>query len=61
MLTIQPVVDAPRGSYRRPMMIIGLLYFTTGALSWLNGPLTVFVKLAFRLDDVGALLVTVVF
>jgi MFS transporter, FHS family, L-fucose permease len=43
------------------MMIIGMLYFTTGALSWLNGPLTVFVKLAFRLDDVQALLITVVF
>ena len=50
MLTTRPVVEAPRGLYRRPMMIIGMLYFTTGALSWLNGPLTVFVKLAFRLE-----------
>jgi FHS family L-fucose permease-like MFS transporter len=61
MLIVQPVAEAPRGSYRRPMMIIGMLYFVTGALSWLNGPLTVFVKLAFRLDDAEALLITVVF
>jgi FHS family L-fucose permease-like MFS transporter len=61
MLTVEPVVEATGGSYRRPMMIIGILYFVTGALSWLNGPLTVFVKLAFRLDDAQALLVTVVF
>jgi FHS family L-fucose permease-like MFS transporter len=61
MSTIQPVAEAPHGSYRRPMMTIGMLYFMTGALSWLNGPLTVFVKLAFRLDDAQALLVTVVF
>ncbi len=61
MLIVQPVAEAPRGSYRRPMMIIGMLYFVTGALSWLNGPLTVFVKLAFKLDDAQALLITVVF
>ena len=61
MLNTRPVVEAPRGLYRRPMIIIGMLYFTTGALSWLNGPLTVFVKLAFRLDDIRALLITVVF
>ncbi|WP_321931086.1 sugar MFS transporter [Paraburkholderia guartelaensis] len=61
MLTIQPVVQPPDKTYLRPMLTIGMLYFVTGAFSWLNGPLTVFVKLAFGLDDAQALLITVVF
>ncbi|WP_175772764.1 sugar MFS transporter [Paraburkholderia phenazinium] len=61
MLTVHGGGEVSGGSYRRPMTIIGMLYFVTGAISWLNGPLTVFVKLAFRLDDAQALLVTVVF
>ncbi|MEX3705813.1 sugar MFS transporter [Paraburkholderia sp. BR14263] len=61
MLTVQPIVQPPGRTYLRPMLTIGMLYFVTGAFSWLNGPLTVFVKLAFRLDDVQALLITVVF
>jgi len=41
--------------------IIGVLFFLIGFLTWLNGPLITFVKLAFELDEVGAFLVLMVF
>ncbi|MFC5436085.1 sugar MFS transporter [Rhodanobacter umsongensis] len=44
-----------------PMLIIGLLFFIFGFVTWLNGPLTIFVKLAFNLDDVSAFLIPVAF
>ncbi|HEY8683903.1 MAG TPA: sugar MFS transporter [Rhodanobacter sp.] len=40
-----------------PMAIIGVLFFIFGFVTWLNGPLITFVKLAFQLDDVYAFLV----
>ncbi len=40
-----------------PMLIIGVLFFIFGFVTWLNGPLITFVKLAFNLDDVNAFLV----
>ena len=48
-------------SYIGPMLIIGTLFFIFGFVTWLNGPLTIFVKLAFDLDDVSAFLVPVAF
>jgi len=44
-----------------PMMIIGVLFFIFGFVTWLNGPLITFVKLAFTLDDVNAFLVPMAF
>jgi len=44
-----------------PMLIIGLLFFIFGFVTWLNGPLITFVKLAFNLDDVNAFLVPMAF
>src|SRR5690242_18938112 len=43
------------------MMIIGLLFFIFGFVTWLNGPLIQFVELAFDLDTVNAFLVLTVF
>src|SRR5689334_5792430 len=45
-----------------PMMIIGVLFFIFGFVTWINGPLITFVKLAFSLDtDSKAFLVTTAF
>jgi glucose/galactose transporter len=44
-----------------PMLIIGVLFFIFGFVTWLNGPLITFVKLAFTLDDVNAFLVPMAF
>ncbi|MDR3447649.1 MULTISPECIES: sugar MFS transporter [Dyella] len=46
-----------RSSSVVPMLIIGVLFFIFGFVTWLNGPLITFVKLAFNLDDVNAFLV----
>ena len=44
-----------------PMLTIGALFFIFGFVTWLNGPLITFVKLAFDLDDVNAFLVPMAF
>ena len=50
------------GSYRSSVAIIGVLFFIFGFVTWLNGPLIAFVKLAFDLDtDAKAFLVTMAF
>jgi glucose/galactose transporter len=41
--------------------LIGALFFIFGFVTWLNGPLITFVRLAFTLDDVSAFLVPMVF
>jgi glucose/galactose transporter len=46
---------------RAPMLIIGVLFFIFGFVTWLNGPLIQFVELAFTLDTVNAFLVLMVF
>ena len=43
------------------MLIIGLLFFIFGFVTWLNGPLITFVKLAFQVEDVYAFLVPFAF
>src|SRR4051812_28743632 len=50
-------VEETRHSSLVPMIIIGVLFFIFGFVTWLNGPLITFVKLAFNLDDVNAFLV----
>lgn len=41
--------------------IVGLLFFIIGFLTWVNGPLITFVRLAFDLNEVNAFLVLMVF
>lgn len=60
-MTTSATVLAPPRDYRAPMMIIGLLFFIFGFVTWLNGPLIQFVELAFDLDTVNAFLVLMVF
>ena len=45
----------------KPIVIIGALFFIFGFVTWLNGPLITFVKLAFSLEDTRAFLVTTAF
>lgn len=59
-MNAQPAV-APRSSNLSSVMTIGLLFFIFGFVTWLNGPLITFVKLAFDLDDVNAFLVPMAF
>ncbi|MGN2251700.1 sugar MFS transporter [Frateuria sp. GZRe14] len=53
--------DQPRPSALGPMLVIGLLFFIFGFVTWLNGPLIAFVKLAFQVEDVYAFLVPFAF
>ncbi|NUO72364.1 MAG: sugar MFS transporter [Frateuria sp.] len=53
--------DQPKASTLGPMLVIGVLFFIMGFVTWLNGPLITFVKLAFNLDDVMAFLVPFAF
>ncbi|HEV2622475.1 MAG TPA: sugar MFS transporter [Frateuria sp.] len=53
--------DRPRPSTVGPMLVIGLLFFIFGFVTWLNGPLITFVKLAFQVADVYAFLVPFAF
>jgi glucose/galactose transporter len=46
---------------RTGVVAIGVLFFIFGFVTWLNGPLITFVKLAFDLDDVNAFLVPMAF
>ncbi|MDE1893389.1 MAG: sugar MFS transporter [Pseudomonadota bacterium] len=56
-----PAATPTERGYLMPMLIIGTLFFIFGFVTWLNGPLTIFVKLAFNLDDVSAFLIPVAF
>jgi len=50
------------GNNRGAIIIIGILFFVFGFVTWLNGPLITYVKLAFGLDtDSKAFLVTTAF
>ena len=57
----QPGQQSRRASHLGPMITIGMLFFIFGFVTWLNGPLITFVKLAFDLDDVNAFLVPMAF
>ena len=57
----QPGALGHSGSHLGPMITIGVLFFIFGFVTWLNGPLITFVKLAFDLDDVNAFLVPMAF
>jgi FHS family L-fucose permease-like MFS transporter len=54
--------QSPEEGAIKPIVIIGALFFIFGFVTWLNGPLITFVKLAFSLDtDAKAFLVTTAF
>lgn len=48
-------------NYTASIAIIGGLFFVFGFVTWLNGPLITYVKLAFDLDTVSAFLVPMAF
>ncbi len=48
-------------SHAGPIVIVGALFFIFGFVTWLNGPLITYVKLAFDLDDINAFLVPMAF
>ena len=52
---------AEAASLRTAVALIGGMFFVFGFVTWLNGPLISFVKLAFRLSDVEAFLVPMAF
>ena len=56
-----PAIPTRQNNATGPMLTIGLVFFIFGFVTWLNGPLIAFVKLAFDLDDLNALLVPMVF
>ena len=59
-----PARPAPGPAAHRdwvPVLIIGVMFFIFGFVTWLNGPLISFVKLAFTLTDFEAFLVPMVF
>ncbi|MDE1885373.1 MAG: sugar MFS transporter [Xanthomonadaceae bacterium] len=59
MNAIDSAAAPPR--YFAATITIGILFFIFGFVTWLNGPLITYVKLAFDLDDVNAFLVPMAF
>ena len=57
----RPDSKVGQDSHLGPMITVGMLFFIFGFVTWLNGPLITFVKLAFDLDDVNAFLVPMAF
>jgi FHS family L-fucose permease-like MFS transporter len=60
-MTIANSATAPRSSNFASIVTVGVLFFIFGFVTWLNGPLITFVKLAFDLDDINAFLVPMAF
>jgi MFS transporter, FHS family, L-fucose permease len=52
---------APQSGNVAAVVTVGVLFFIFGFVTWLNGPLITFVKLAFDLDDINAFLVPMAF
>ncbi|QRQ99999.1 sugar MFS transporter [Dyadobacter sandarakinus] len=48
-------------SYLAPLLIIGVLFFVMGFVTWVNGTLITFFKKAFSLDNTSSYLVTFAF
>src|SRR5947208_93215 len=56
------IQQAPNENNRSAMVMMGILFFVFGFVTWLNGPLITYVKLAFGLDtDSKAFMVTTAF
>lgn len=55
-------IPCPAGDYGwRPLVLSAVLFFVIGFVTWLNGPLISFVRVAFTLNDLAAFLVPLVF
>jgi glucose/galactose transporter len=50
-----------KNNYTGPLLIIGLLFFVMGFITWVNGTLITFFKKAFSLDNTSSYLVTFAF
>ncbi|WAC13926.1 sugar MFS transporter [Dyadobacter pollutisoli] len=50
-----------KNSYLGPLLIIGVLFFVMGFITWVNGTLITFFKKAFSLDNTSSYLVTFAF
>lgn len=61
MLTTGAIETERSAAPRSTAALIGAMFFIFGFVTWLNGPLIAFVKLAFTLGDVEAFLVPMVF
>lgn len=60
--TFWRAVSCPAGPYGwPPLVLVAILFFIIGFVTWLNGPLISFVKIAFSLDDISAFLIPFVF
>lgn len=60
--TFWRAVSCPAGPYGwLPLILVAILFFIIGFVTWLNGPLISFVKIVFSLDDTSAFLVPFVF
>jgi FHS family L-fucose permease-like MFS transporter len=61
MGTVMNAIANPPRSNVGPIVVVGALFFIFGFVTWLNGPLITYVKLAFDLDDINAFLVPMAF
>ena len=61
MGTVMTAQTNPPRSNVGPIVVVGALFFIFGFVTWLNGPLITYVKLAFDLDDINAFLVPMAF
>lgn len=61
LMSVPPGSAEAGGARGFAIAVIGLTFFVVGFLTWLNGPLIAFVKLAFSLTDTAAFLVPMVF
>jgi glucose/galactose transporter len=53
--------NSSTGPHLSPIVIIGILFFIFGFVTWLNGTLIPFLKISCQLDDLQALLVAFAF
>lgn len=60
-MDVTQAATATQASRLAPILTIGAIFFVLGFVTWLNGPLITFVRLAFQLGDVGAFAVPLVF
>ena len=52
-----PASTSNESRYIMSMVIIGVLFFIFGFVTWLNSSLILFVKVGFDVDNVGAFLI----
>ncbi|MFT9016319.1 MAG: MFS transporter [Acetobacter sp.] len=60
--TARTLTACPTGAYGwKPLVLTAVLFFIIGFVTWLNGPLITFVRVAFSLDTISSFLVPLVF